>query len=97
MEGELGGVVALFPALGDPGADLAVSVDIDELVGHVAPDVTLEAGDRAVVRDPGAAQRVDEEGDASTLLQASGALSRSQTQHCHQSSGCHRGNGEANY
>ena len=93
VESELAGVVILFPALGDPGTDLAVSVDINELVGHVAPYVALEAGDSAVVRDPGAAQRVDEEGDVAPLLRTACTLSRSQTHHCHQSSSCHRGRG----
>src|SRR5207237_115175 len=54
MQDERGRVLVLLPALGDPGADLAIGIDIDELVGHMAPDVALEARDRAVVRDPGA-------------------------------------------
>src|SRR5262249_34830180 len=61
---------------GDPRADLALLVDVDELVREVAPDVALEAGDGAVVGDPGVTERVDEEGDVTALLRFAGALRR---------------------
>ncbi len=91
VQGELGGVAALFPALGDPGTDLAVGIDIDELVGHVAPDVALEAGDRAVVRNPGATERVDEEGNVAAIRRSACTSRRRQARHCRQGDGCHHG------
>ena len=91
VEGEGGGGVILLPAFGNPGADLAVSVDVNELVGHMAPDVTLEAGDRAVVRNPGVAQRVDEEGDITATVRAAGTARLIDIQRRH---GCHRRGGD---
>jgi len=84
VQGELGGASVLLPGLGEPRAGLALGVDVDELVSHVAPDVALEAGDRAVVRDPAVAQRVDEEDDVTAVVRAFCARSRRTTAARHQ-------------
>lgn len=74
---EFGGIVVLLPALGKPGADLTVGIDIKQLVGDMAPDMALKAGNGAVVRDPGVAERIDEEGNVAAIAWGIGCLNRS--------------------
>lgn len=90
MEGEFRCIVILLPAFCEPGTDLAFGIDIKKLVGDMSPDMSLEAGDGAVIGDPGIAERVNQEGYVTTILRCFCGLNRSEARCRDQKSRCNR-------
>ncbi len=68
VEGELRRGVVLLPALGNPRADLAFGIDVQQLIRDMTPYVALETGDRAVVGDPRVAQGIDQKRDVTAIM-----------------------------